>query len=183
MKAKIMIPFLVLFLISCKKMFKDEEFSIKCVPYTGTELRIDGYYFMKRTGGGNDNKRFISYFIFYSNGVSATGNMETEKLNDVENRLATWSDNKYLPNNRYVWGPFSVLENKLRMQYYEPSDYLKKRVEELSCTILNDSTFYLDKIHLVGSEKDGRSFSTGEYRFKQFSPKPDSTNNFIPIKQ
>ena len=168
----------MLSLCSCKKLFKDEEFSIKCVSYTGSELRIDGYYYLKRLSA--NNKEIISYFIFYSNGVSTKGNVNTKNLNDVESELATRSDNKYLPNNLYVWGPFSVHENKLIMQYYEPSDYLIKRIEEISCTILNDSTFYLEETNLVYTGKAGRSFNTGEYHFKQFSPKPDSTNRFIP---
>ena len=184
MKVKICLLFFVLCLCSCKKIFQDEEFSLKCVPYTCSKLRIDGYYYQKRHGIEDDNRKFIEYYIFYSNGVSTKGSRETENISDVENSIATRSDNKYLPNNLYVWGPFSIHENKMRMQYYEISDYLSKRVLELSCTILNDTTFSLDKIHLVGTGKDvtnNYTFITiGEYHFKQFSPKPDSTNNFIP---
>jgi len=179
MKAKIWMLCFMLYLCSCEKILKNEEFSIKCVPYLGSELRIDGYYYLKRLGS-DGNKRFISYFIFYSDGVSSTGNIETENLSDVESYFATWSYDKWIRSNLYVWGPFSIQGDKLRMQYYEPSDYLIKRIEEVSCTILNDSTFYLEKIYLVHAEKEGRSFTTGEYRFKQYSPKPDSTNNFLP---
>ena len=179
MKAKICMLFFVLCLCGCKKLFENEEFTIKCVPYAGSELRIDGYYYQKRLGE-DGNVRTIRYFIFYSNGVSALGNMLAENFDDVESYFATWSNDKYLKNNLYVWGLFSIQENNLKMQFYEPSDYLKKRVEELSCTILNDSTFHLDKINLVHTGKAGRSFSTGEYHFKQFSPKPDSTNKFFP---
>ena len=181
MKAKICMLCFMLFLYSCKNIFIDDKFSIKCVPYTGSELRIDGYYY-KKWLWEEGNKRFIDYFIFYSNGVSATGHMEAENLCDVENRLANWSDNKWLKDNIYIWGPFSIHDDKLIMQFYEPSDYLSKRVLELSGTILNDSAFYLEKITLActGKEITGRFFATGEYCFKQYSPKPDSTNNFIP---
>ena len=179
MKAKIWMLCFVLCLCSCKNLFKDEEFSIKCVSYTGSELRIDGYYYIKSTFG---DKKYINCFIFYFNGVSSPVQTEADNLNDVESSIASRSENKYLKNNLYAWGPFSIYENTLRMQYYEPSDYLSKRVLELTCTILNDSTFYLEKIHLVstGQEITERFFNIGEYRFKQFSHKPDSTNNFLP---
>ena len=43
MKAKICMLCFMLFLYSCKNIFIDDEFSIKCVPYTGSELQALGF--------------------------------------------------------------------------------------------------------------------------------------------
>ena len=63
---------------SCKKMFEDEELSMKRTDYTGTELRTDGYYFYKNA----DN--FHPLFIF-NNGVFIHGyTYEISNIGQVE---------------------------------------------------------------------------------------------------
>jgi hypothetical protein len=64
---KIFFYFLLLFsCYSCEKLIVYKDFILKKTPYTGNELRMDGYYYRYFDCGGNN---CIAAYCFYRNGI------------------------------------------------------------------------------------------------------------------
>ena len=183
MKYKFCLVVFLFLLVSCEKdwlkncFIKDKEFSIKLTTYTENELRIDGYYYRDCS----DNYSHI--FVFYANGVRFGGS-EVITTIDIEDRLR-YSDFTKRYDRLSCWGPFEINNNVLRFEFY---DIFGNNWHTCiaHCKILNDTIFNIEKITFsktgeeVNVDRQGTSSGLiGEFRFKQFSPKPDSTNNFI----
>ena len=163
---KILIVFCVIVLFqSCK----DEKLLIERTPYLGSELRIDGYYY-KQVGDK------IGIKFFYRNGImidfisyfSTTNVMEVDE--GIANMYESWKDDKL------IWNVFSI--NGYSLQYSGWSTSVGGGRPSGKCigTILNDTTFHITK----SINSDGSEFEKNDvYHFRQFSPKPDSTNTFI----
>ena len=181
MKHKFCIIVFLFLLIGCKDFFiKDKEFSMKAIPYTREELKINGYYYK------NTDKGYSRVLIFYSNGVQFGGNGMSIPTIEIENKLRDPDYTKYFRDNQSCWGPFEINNNVLRFEFYDifGHNWLTCIAH---CEILNNTTFNIKKVTYskTGKEVDVNKYSTsyhslGEWHFKQFSPKPDSTNNFIP---
>jgi len=169
----------IVFLLLLTTCHKDKELSMKAVPYTGDELKINGYYYKKCY----DEKSLV--LVFYSNGVQFGGNGIPIPNIEIENSLR---DPEFLKlcDRFFFWAPFEINNNVLRFEFYDIFGH-DWRTCIAHCKILNDTTFIIEKITFsktgkeVNTNKEGTSsYSLGEWHFKQFSPKPDSTNNFIP---
>jgi hypothetical protein len=145
-----------------------------------TNLRLDGYYthkFIDKVSGiYKSNARFL-----YKNGVVI--NTFSEK---------TWSDTgfqKYLKGefseyfykskkNSSTWGVVSISGSDITIEYWPASLGSKSERTLLEKgTIKNDSTFEISGLY----DREGKRIEVFKhiYEFKKFSPKPDSTNNFI----
>ena len=180
MKHRYLLIALPFILLSCKDFFiKDKEFSMKTIPYTGDELKINGYYYKEC-----DNK-YSQVFVFYANGVQYGGNGVTTST-EIENRLLNPDFNKIYKDLQQYWGPFEINSNDLKFEFY---DIFGNNWHTCiaHCKILNDTTFNVEKITFSKTGKEVNvnmegtsSCFLGEFYFKQFYPKPDSTNNFIP---
>jgi hypothetical protein len=176
-KIYLMFLFFILILISCEEWFiKDKEFSMKAIPYAGNELRIDGYYYKE----ANHNINRVYVFVFYANGIHFGGG-GNKSFSGLEDRL---SDPNYIANLQNClscWGPYQIKDNVLKFEYYEIfGNYWYICVA--NCEIINDSTFNIKRITRLDNNKNvsnNVSLDIGEYHFKQFSPKPDSTNYVV----
>jgi hypothetical protein len=161
---------------SCKKvLMKDEELTIVKSPYEGNQLRLDGYYYSVNEF---TNDIGSSYF-FYKDGTILHGggwpyDDGFEGLESIFNSV-NWQ--KEIRNNRLNWGLFIVDENEISFERWYPSSGGAAPVYLLTGEIINDSTFVITKSirSKTGEEKERNE----TYHFKPFSPKPDSTNNFI----
>jgi hypothetical protein len=154
----------ILFLSSCK----DELLTLKKENVTGSKLRLDGYY----TNEFND---YFHIIFLYKNGVLYTpGSVLKQELKNKELAFK----NNVLPKNRiYRWGVFQIKDDIIKVERWYPYDK-GSEVYLSEGKILNDTTFVLTKI--TKSDKPKKSEIINEtYRFRQFSPKPDSTNSFI----
>lgn len=162
-------------LFSCASCEKElHKLSMVKTPYTGDELRIDGYYY--------SNQVFTDYngiAVFYRNGVcmNVFSRIESQDtLSFIENEIllneALMSNFRNTPNHI---GVFQINAKSIEFETWEAgrdiitfSNYGE---------ILNDTTFLITK---QVNNDSGKSESLNlKYRFRQFSPKPDSTNNFI----
>jgi len=181
-KSYLLIAFLFFF-VACgdciKDLFvKDKEFSLKTIPYTENELRIDGYYHKKY------NDKYSNVLVFYANGVRFGGSGVTT-TNEIEDELRDPDYTKKLSNRLTCWGPYEINNNVLRFEYYDIfGNFWRTCIAH--CEILNDTTFIVEKITFsktgkeVNVEREGSSSGMlGEFHFKQFSPKPDSTNTVV----
>jgi len=165
----------IVFLLLLTTCHKDKELSMKAIPYTGDELKINGYYY-KNKG------EYSHVLVFFANGVQF-GSNGILPSNDIENILRDPDFTKRFGNKFTVWGAFEINNNDLRFEFYSIFNGHDWRTCIAHCEILNDTTFYIEKTTFSKTGKevnDEGSTFLGEYRFKQFSPKPDSTNNFIP---
>ena len=176
MKNRYYIVVLLFLLIGCGDFLKeihirDKNFSMKTIPYTGNEIKIDGYYI-------NDLDNGLSrVYIFYANGVRFGGS-EVITTNDIEVKLKASDFTKRYGDNRACWGPYEINNNKLMLEFYANRGNMWCTCIA-HCEILNDTTFNIEKITFCRTGEEDKNGIKGIFNFKQFSPKPDSTNNFI----
>jgi len=157
---------LILLVYSCK----DENLMIEKTPYTGNELRIDGYYY----NSPEYNKTHVLFF--YRNGVMIDfiSYFSTTDLTIVDEGIAEmyeqWKDNKL------VWSVFLIDCKSIQYSGWSTSVGGGRPSGKCVGTIISDTTFCITK----SVNSDGREFKKNDtYHFRQFAPKPDSTNNFI----
>jgi hypothetical protein len=170
---------LLLFSSSCKKIrFKDDELQLNRENYTGSQLRIDGYYHEQKPIDSKGNS-----FFFFRNGILLYGySFSKNEQGDFE---INWKNGQYenlVKQNKENWGVFVIDGNNIKFEKWYPSNsgYLPSFVKEGS--IINDSTFIITSFYRLTKKGKKREYEeiNETYRFVEFSPKPDSTNNFIP---
>jgi len=150
----------------------DDKLSLEKIDYNGNELRIDGYFICLHG--------FAPYFL-YRNGIIMGGT--GEKNNDISIMEEWFRNGSYATHAqkyKYDWGIFQISGNQIKYEKWAPvqGPLLAATYEGV---ILNDTTFVINKSYRVqDAGKKAPSELHWEYHFKQFSPKPDSTNRFIP---
>jgi hypothetical protein len=144
-----------------------DELSLERRPYLGEELRLDGYYYRSYTT--SEGTRYTAYLL-YRDGVIRYGGNSVD-LATIEEKIALPAD------RRYDWGVFHVDGDRIKFEMWFPptkgytSAYLR------SGHVLNDTTFVITELRRArGGE---RSSLEETYRFRAFSPKPDSTNPYV----
>ena len=157
---------------SCEKELK--ELSMDKIPYTGDELRIDGYYYSNQV-----YTDYIGIAVFYRDGAcmnvfSRIKSQDT--LAFIENEILLNEDlmSKFWNTPNHI-GVFQINAESIEFETWEAgrdiitfSNYGE---------ILNDTTFLIKKE--INNESNKSETLNLKYCFRQFSPKPDSTNNFI----
>lgn len=151
---------------SCKKLFEDEELSLQRTDYIGTELRTDGYYYWRYQyeHDGFQYDRVEPRFL-YRNGVFIFVNrLDFSKLEQQEEdfRKGTFYEN--IKNEKVQWGIFQISGSSIVFEGWDYSGGPFLTSYKENGEIINDTTFRIKK---------------AIFHFKQFSPKPDSTNRFI----
>ena len=153
-KLNITIILLSMLLTACK----DEELMLQRIPYKGDELRIDGYYY---TQWGTHT----TVMFFYRNGITLSAmSYGSLDLNSVEKEMINRYE--YIRNEKSGWGVFLITGDTLEAEIWTTSVGGGLPVYKWKAYIENDTTFRKIAGNVV-------------YHFKQFSPKPDSTNQFI----
>ena len=164
--------FIVLTSSSCNEEF--QELMMSRTPYNGDELRIDGYYYSDATSSD-----LVGLGVFYRDGVCIHFLFKPETadtLNFIENEFLLNAEFIENAKNRPNWiGVFNINGTSLDYETFETARNTNTR--SYFAEIINDTTFVLQK------EVDNLTGNIFEenitYRFKEFSPKPDSTNMFI----
>ena len=162
---------------SCKDwfadLFEDEAYTLTREDYTGNQIRTDGYYYSYYKSGSD----LVGVTIFYRNGVviDGTGGRSLSEFDEVFSNGTFYNNNK---NNKDIWGIFKVVNNEVMIER-AIADGLMHRLAFIDYgKILNDTTIHIYK----NKESYGNDVTTVKddtLHFKQFSPKPDSTNVFI----
>ena len=84
-----------------------------------------------------------------------------------------------IKNIKFFWGVFNIKNNQILYERWCPSEP-PYRTYVREGNIINDTTFVITKLYrMVNGKKTEESELNEVYHFKQFSPKPDSTNKFI----
>lgn len=173
---KLLLLFVLLTLVgSCKKdvMRGDDKLSIQKMPYTGNQLRTDGYYYRSIDD-------YLTVYFLYNDGTILYGStfLANELIkHELEYKTNEWQS--IVKKSKYRWGLFEIEGNTIKFERWYPSQPpLKAYVRE--GVILNDTTFKINQFYRIqnGNQTDLENIDE-TYHFKSFSPKPDSTNSFV----
>lgn len=161
---------------SCQKMY---DLQMTRSPYTGNELRIDGYYYSDWQYKQHPEEGARSLTIFYRNGVCIHTLVHVESpdtLKFLENNVILNDEFMSSLRSRPVCiGVFQIDGQELEFETWTKDwDYI---TFSHYGKILNDTTFFLSTWK---NNQTGTSYAENStYHFKPFSPKPDSTCVYI----
>ena len=157
----------IMFFTQCCGTFEDDKLSLPLRPYVGNQLQVAGYYYCEKLSQG---------YAFYRNGVILELGGGYYSINELEENLIKYYNEPSLLNHKYRWGIFIIEGHNIKFERLYPGNinwaaFIREGV------ILNDTTFHITKSYRSnGTEHRAKDEI---YRFRRFSPKPDSTNNFI----
>ena len=153
----------------------DDELSIQQTPYTGNQLRIDGYFYDEYA-----ENSYRSALFLYENGIVLDGGgFPVTKLEQIERDFTTEAWIAEIRAHKEGWGVFLIEGSTIKFERWYPSEPpLKAYVREGE--VLNDTTFVIARSYrVVGGQQMEVRERDETYHFKEFSPKPDSTNGFV----
>lgn len=174
MRYYVLAALIVITVFSCRK--KWIAFELAAQNYTGNELRTDGYYY--RVAEGNVSSRL---FCFYTNGVllDMKGGFQSNDIAEMDDYLEREFSGAYSLNDRALWGLFWINGTDIKFQHYDPySGYPVHYYFVNEGVILNDTTFNI-RLNYRNDNKE-RYEVNDIYRFRQYTPKPDSVNSYFP---
>lgn len=155
---------------SCnKEKYTDDEFVLQKTDFTGNQLKIDGYYY-----SDVENENYYRLFVFYFNGVT----LLPGSTNEPETYISELANDQSLGEVKYIWGLYLIEGNNIKIEYYVPKMVVGMPAYLETGNIINDTTFVITEVE---RSKDGSEHKilNDKFHFKHFSPKPDSTNNFV----
>jgi hypothetical protein len=157
----------MIFLYGCNKLFPDEKLTIQRVDYTGNELRTDGYYYYQ------DANYTVVEFLYRNSIILSARAYSFHDLNIVEKKMLERYNE--IRADKIGWGVFRISGKTIEYEMWDTS--VGGGLPILKCIgiIDNDTTF-----RIIQCIELGKKFEKNEvYHFRQFSPKPDSTNKWI----
>lgn len=152
---------------------KEEGLTFEKRPYNGAELALNGYYYEEDSIAGNN----VPVYFLYNNGiimcVGAYRHADFERLEREVTKSEFMKKSKSIPG---MWGLFRIGTDSISFETWYPASggYV---VGIRSGKIINDTTFMITRYK--HSHSDYENTEKRIYHFKEFSPKPDSTNNLI----
>ena len=170
MVKKIYLLIVMILLTSCVTML-DRDLRLQKIPYLGNELRIDGYYYSTI-----QYDKYMRVAVFYRDGFcinTAVKLVGQDTLNYIENEILL--NEAYINKFKSNWGGlgvFQIMDSDIQFEVW-----LYKSDSQIHCgKIINDTTFTINKSIGITNKTYKENLT---YRFKQFSPKPDSTNVYV----
>lgn len=191
---KIMKPILFCILALTATMCKSfEPLSLQKEDFVGNNLKMNGYYYIfkdKEEGRKLNEKKYNTFFLykngiyFDSNGLSSFS-FTISRLDSLD--LIVKKNVENLENYeqlQYQWGVFDVIGSDIVIErWVTASGGGTYPTRILKGVIKNDTTIHFHTLigaHPVNYKSKKKVLEIDEtYHFRQFSPKPDSTNNFI----
>jgi hypothetical protein len=164
------IALLIILLLGCK----DPNLIMPKRENSSNKLSLNGYYYLKESGS---NTGIISVLFLYQNGILLHVGGFKMSLPEIDDYINTNILNYNFSKNRLGWGVYIINNFNITFERWYPSSGGPMPVYVRKGNILNDSTFIM-----LSSEKQNgkdKKFISETYHFRAFSPKPDSTNNFI----
>lgn len=158
-------------ILSCRGERWDDKLTLPKQDYNGSELRVDGYYY-------HESDDAYEVFFFYRNGTTLYGGFPL--MSEIANKETTYLNGSYynfIKNDKTSWGRFIIEGNVISREFWRPSSGGPSEVYTHSGVILNDTTFQITKAWRSCKPKKKNDLDR-VYHFKQFLPKPDSTNAY-----
>jgi hypothetical protein len=166
----------VLLTQSCEKMTcKDDALTIARVDNNSGKLRLDGYYYGDISGV---NAEYPNIYLFYQNGIFSNAN--SYSLSDAEAGNVTLNFPELKYQHKGDWGVYKIDGNNIEIEYWVSRSCGGVGLLYESGKILNDTTFKITywRHSVEGRTKQEKNIEA-IFKFKGYTPKPDSTNNFI----
>ncbi|GIJ94797.1 hypothetical protein [Capnocytophaga stomatis] len=137
-------------------------------PYIGNEIRTDGYYYSNKY----PNSESIGVALFYKNGfcIYLIGSFGTPQM--IEEKVLLNQDFiSKMYNEPHSLGVFRVTnKNNIEMETFMGRGFTN--TYHTYGHIINDTTFIITKTKGIEREETDTNL---KFKFKKFSPKPDST--------
>jgi len=154
---------------------KHDELGLSKKDYLGNALRLDGYYISNFNGDINSK---TTYF-FYRDGIAINGSEFNEPvtLMEIDNVFSQSEFTNDKSNSRIGLGVFEINGTEIKHETWEAGSGCAKQTVIYSGTILNDSTYVMTTF--FNNYSNGTTALQDTFRFREFSPKPDSTNTFV----
>jgi hypothetical protein len=154
---------------SCTKILgKDDVLTLHREDYLGSALRFDGIFYTEKE---NSKGPYFHRYALYRNGI----------IRDLGGSTTKDDPNFLHGNTKIEWGVFQINGANIKFERWYPGSGGPFKAYIRSGEILNDSTFLILEIYRM---KDGKKTEISEineiYHFIEFSPKPDSTNAYVP---
>lgn len=163
--------------MSCDLLFEDDPLSIARQNYNGNQLRVDGYYYVGYYA--NSNYYFNTFFLYRNGTLLNTGAEESGDFIQFETRLQSFNSDFWKNGPKYYWGVFVIDSAEIKFEKWYCAEGVCSAYIRAG-KIVNDTTFLItEKYKIVNGKKSKLRESNEIYHFKQYSPKPDSTNNYI----
>jgi hypothetical protein len=169
---KCSILFFSINLFSCK----DDKLILPKENNLSNKLNLNGYYFTKSNNNPKANNIFDVFFL-YENGIilyvgSLEKNDELTISNYINNEILLF---KSIYKSKLGWGLYTIKDNSIKIETWSPSSGGKVITTTTIGTILNKNSYKITEE--IGKRKN--FYYEEIFEFRQFNPKPDSTNNFI----
>lgn len=163
--------FVFVLLTSCRGERWDDELTLPKQSFTGSQLRLDGYYY--RSTSSNYETIFL-----YRNGVVLYGAYTPfAEIESQEENYANGTFYNSVKDDKTSWGRFIIAGNEIKREFWQPSNGGALQTFTHSGTVVNDTTFRISSSWRSCKPKRKKDLDE-VWRFKAFSPKPDSTNQF-----
>ena len=166
---------MVLFLLIFSSCLKENiSLSNTREDYLGNQLRIDGFFHQITKDG-----YIVNTFFYYRNGILFKIPVRSEFMDPADFvSLLTKETIEFNRKRKYNWGVFKIKGNEFISEHWEtPTSGNYFATITMTGEILSDTCFVITKF--VHSQEGINETSRAYWYFYPFSPKPDSTNNFI----
>jgi len=160
---------LILSMLFTQCCLEKDDVLPKAIPYTGNQLKMDGYYYQITY-----NNKIYSSFVMYNNGILIDISELENTIEEMDESIRkNYVRDSWYKKNKYVWGVFFIEDDAIRINQLS-QDYPHRGIVQKGI-ILNDTTFKITKFSSDGKVREKDEI----YHFREFSPKPDSTNVYI----
>ena len=169
----IIVTLCVISACSCSKVLEDDMLTLERIQNSSSSLRLDGYYFSEFE---SDQPNLRIYFL-YKNGIILSGSSPSiVDLAAIEEEFRNGEYYNTIKDVKFQWGVYQIEGSEIKFERWYPGER-PYEVFLRSGLILSDTTFRITTF----SKPDGSDAEVRDelYKFKKFSPRPDSTNIFI----
>lgn len=177
-RAKILLTCLFFsFMFGCTEKFglcKDDELSIPRENYSGSQLKVAGYYFGEPY---SDNK--VRIYYLYRNGVFF--NLNPEPIENAKNgTIRVNIQNSNAKEVKWTWGTFKISGNTIEIERWKANSNGCETTIYEKGEIKNDSTFEIKQREYRDNGKVEKLENPNSiFYFRPLSQKPDSTNKYV----
>jgi hypothetical protein len=162
------------FLISCTNILgKDEKLTLTKENYSGNIIKLDGYYYSVTHSLGVPSSHV--YFLYRNGVIRYFGSFKTDSVNELDSLIK--SSINTLAVGKSHWGLFQIIDSMLTLEKWVSDNGGVHKVTRYDANILTKTTFKVFKIKSSKGDVLDRDLN---FNFHPFSPKPDSTNDYIP---
>ena len=172
---------LLLTLSSCYEIFmgKDDTLTMTRTDYTGNQLKIDGYYYLKDSASYKDSMyRWVHGGIFlYRNGIIRQVGSSGKNPIDYDVYISSIPET-FKKSGKLSVGVFLIQDKNIKIERWENTQPIKAYT--YTGTIINDTTFHItERYRLLKGKKTELAVENLIYYYHRFSPKLDSTNLYV----